>query len=163
LRLKIIAVGRLKSGPEFALVDAYRTRLASAPAQLGPLEITELDERKDARRIGEAFDDAIARLAPGAKLVALDERGEPLTTRVFADRLSAWRDAGAPEAAFLIGGADSRARSDDLAASSCSRDAGRAAISRRESAGRAPLSPRMTGDAPARRVVDWLRSATEFP
>jgi 23S rRNA (pseudouridine1915-N3)-methyltransferase len=45
LRLKIIAVGRLKSGPEQELVEIYRARLRSAPAGLGPLEIQEIDER----------------------------------------------------------------------------------------------------------------------
>jgi len=43
---------------------------------------------------------------PGARLVALDERGTAWTSRDLADRLQAWRDGGAPALAFAIGGAE---------------------------------------------------------
>jgi 23S rRNA (pseudouridine1915-N3)-methyltransferase len=101
--LKIIAVGRLKPGPERDLVAGYQARLKSAPAKLGPLEVTEIDERKDASRSLIA---AVENLPAGVKLIALDERGEPLATRDLAQRLAGWRDAGVGEACFLIGGAD---------------------------------------------------------
>jgi 23S rRNA (pseudouridine1915-N3)-methyltransferase len=45
-------------------------------------------------------------LPAGIPLVALDERGATWSSRVFADRIAAWRDAGWPELAFAIGGAD---------------------------------------------------------
>lgn len=45
-------------------------------------------------------------MPPGVRIVALDERGQAWTSRAFADRLAAWRDAGAPGLAFAIGGAD---------------------------------------------------------
>ncbi|MEL7488053.1 MAG: 23S rRNA (pseudouridine(1915)-N(3))-methyltransferase RlmH, partial [Pseudomonadota bacterium] len=45
-------------------------------------------------------------LAKGGIIVALDEKGRALSSRQFAGKLAAWRDDGAPEAAFLIGGAD---------------------------------------------------------
>ena len=41
-----------------------------------------------------------------APLVALDERGAMWSSRDLADRLAAWRDQGAAELAFAIGGAD---------------------------------------------------------
>ena len=44
-----------------------------------------------------------ARLPKGALLVALDERGEALSTRQFAAKLAAWRGAGTA-VAFVIGG-----------------------------------------------------------
>lgn len=53
---------------------------------------------REAKRIEE-------RLPPGARLVALDERGSDLTTVQLGERLSRWRADGAP-IAFLIGGAD---------------------------------------------------------
>jgi len=106
LRLKIIAVGRLKSGPERELVETYRTRLANALAGLGPLSIVEIDERKDARQIARALAESQEALPKGARRVALDETGKFFTTKSFADLLAAWRDAGAPETAFVIGGAD---------------------------------------------------------
>jgi 23S rRNA (pseudouridine1915-N3)-methyltransferase len=48
----------------------------------------------------------LAALPSGARLVALDERGEAWTSREFAQRLAAWRDGGAGALAFAIGGAD---------------------------------------------------------
>jgi 23S rRNA (pseudouridine1915-N3)-methyltransferase len=106
LRLAIIAVGRLKGGPERSLIETYAARLKPAPARLGPLSIHDIDERKDAKRIGQAMRDVAARLSPGTRLVALDEHGSEMTTRGLAELLAAWRDEGTPEAAFLIGGAD---------------------------------------------------------
>ncbi|MFO1185968.1 MAG: 23S rRNA (pseudouridine(1915)-N(3))-methyltransferase RlmH [Alphaproteobacteria bacterium] len=106
MRLSIIAVGRLKVGPELELVENYVKRLDSAPARLGPLAVREIDERKDAETQSRALADLLVKLAPASKIVALDERGEALTTRAFTDRLASWRDDGIPEAAFLIGGAD---------------------------------------------------------
>jgi 23S rRNA (pseudouridine1915-N3)-methyltransferase len=59
---------------------------------------TELKER-EARLILDA--------APsGARLVALDERGDTWSSRAFADRLAAWRDGGTAALAFAIGGAE---------------------------------------------------------
>jgi 23S rRNA (pseudouridine1915-N3)-methyltransferase len=106
MRLTIIAVGRLKAGPELSLVETYAARLKSAPARLGPLNILEIDERKDAKRIAEAQRAAVEGLSPATRLIALDEAGELLSTRAFADQLARCRDDSAPEAAFLIGGAD---------------------------------------------------------
>jgi 23S rRNA (pseudouridine1915-N3)-methyltransferase len=41
----------------------------------------------------------------GARVVALDERGQAWTTRALADRLARWRDEG-DDVAFVIGSAD---------------------------------------------------------
>ena len=48
----------------------------------------------------------LARVPDGAKLVALDERGEDLTSIQLAVRLGGWRDGGSRDIAFLVGGAD---------------------------------------------------------
>ena len=45
-------------------------------------------------------------MPPGALLVALDERGQPWSSRELAERLAAWRDRGAAALVFAIGGAD---------------------------------------------------------
>lgn len=106
MRLKIIAVGRLRSGPERELVETYCTRLQSGLAGLGPLSLTEIDDRKDARQVAHAFNESQAARAKGARRIALDETGQSLTTKALAERLAFWRDTGVSEAAFLIGGAD---------------------------------------------------------
>ena len=54
-------------------------------------------------REGQALLAAVPR---GARLAALDERGDGFTSRDFAHRLGQWRDAGVADLAFVIGGAE---------------------------------------------------------
>jgi 23S rRNA (pseudouridine1915-N3)-methyltransferase len=103
MRLTLVAVGRLRRGPERALVDDYLARFAKAGRGLGlpPVTVVEVEGRGPG---GEA--DAIARaLPPGAALALLDERGALLSSPDLAARIADWRD-GARDAAFVIGGAD---------------------------------------------------------
>lgn len=118
MRLHIVAVGRLRSGPERALVDDWLHRLdrTGRPLGLGPAREHEVDDRKGGGMGAEAV--LIARALPeGARLVALDERGQMLTSPGFAARLADERDRGTADLAFAIGGADGldpalRARAD---------------------------------------------------
>ncbi|MFV0472825.1 MAG: 23S rRNA (pseudouridine(1915)-N(3))-methyltransferase RlmH, partial [Pikeienuella sp.] len=73
---------------------------------------------EDKKRAGESrlLHEAIPE---GAFAVALDERGETMTSRDFARLIAAERDSGRRDMAFLIGGADGhseelRARADRL-------------------------------------------------
>ncbi len=107
MRLRICAVGRIRSGPERDLIDDYRARFdrAGRPLSLGPLDEVEIETRKVSGP--EAEGEALLRAVPdGAPLVALDERGPLLSSPDFAARLASWRDAGRPDLAFAIGGAD---------------------------------------------------------
>jgi len=107
MRIRIVAVGRLRDGPEKRLVDDYLDRVARTGRSLGlgPAEVIEVDDRKGGGPSAEA--DLIARAVPdGARIVALDERGKTLTSPQFADRLAGWRDGGARDVAILVGGAD---------------------------------------------------------
>lgn len=107
MKLRICAVGRLRAGPERDLIDDYVARFdrTGRPLGLGPLSEAEIDTRKAAGPAAEG--EALERVIPdGAVLCALDERGRALTSPDFAQRIAAWRDAGRPEAAFVIGGAD---------------------------------------------------------
>ncbi len=47
----------------------------------------------------------LAALKPGEKVVVLDERGQLLSSPAFAARIGAWRDQGARDITFVIGGA----------------------------------------------------------
>lgn len=117
MRIELIAVGRLRGGPEAALVDDYLSRFARTGRSLGlpPVTLTEIDDRKGGGMAGEGA--LIARAVPAAAaLVVLDERGAQLTSPDFAARLAGWRDAGR-DVALAIGGADGldpalRARAD---------------------------------------------------
>ena len=107
MKLSIAAVGRLGHGPEGALVDDYlkRANAAGRGIALGPVTLTEIDERK-ARSREEQSAKLRAALTRDAEVVVLDERGETLTSPDFAKRLARLRDRGVSETAFLIGGAD---------------------------------------------------------
>ena len=68
------------------------------------MEIIEVEARKPGKA---AEAQALrARLPDGAWLIACDERGKSLTSRVFAARLADLRDSGEGHAVLLIGGAD---------------------------------------------------------
>jgi len=111
MRLLVIAVGRLKSGPERDLVERYHERFGDLARRLGfrGLEIHEISESK-ARDVKVRMADeaaAIAALIPeGAVTIALDERGKPLDSDAFAKRLGQWRDESMANVVFVIGGAD---------------------------------------------------------
>ena len=107
MRLHLCAVGRLRAGPERALVDDYVKRFdrTGRPLGLGPLAEHEVEDRKGGGRTAEAA--LLARAIPaGAALAVLDERGRTLSSPDLAAMLARWRDAGRADAAFVIGGAD---------------------------------------------------------
>jgi 23S rRNA (pseudouridine1915-N3)-methyltransferase len=110
LRLVILAVGRLKAGPERDLVERYRQRIDGIGRSIGTtgLDIVEVPERRarrdDDRRSEEAA--VLLERAGSATLVVFDERGEAPSSEAFAARITAWRDEGRAALACAIGGPD---------------------------------------------------------
>ena len=110
MRLGILAIGRLKSGPERDLVERYRVRIETIGRGLGidRLDLVELPEsrarREDDRRTEEASA-LLARVGP-AVLVAFDERGTSPTSEALAERIRTWRDEGQAALTCVIGGPD---------------------------------------------------------
>ena len=100
--LHIVARGKIGRSPEAELVERYLKRIS------WPTRLTELPERGG----------TVAPLPANAVTVALDERGEALSSVELARRLEAWRDGGKREARFLIGAhaghSDELRRSADL-------------------------------------------------
>jgi 23S rRNA (pseudouridine1915-N3)-methyltransferase len=106
LRLTLVAVGRGRGQPAQALYEDYARQLSRRP--LGPLTLKEVQERRalPAPELIAAEAKLIrAALPAGAALVALDSRGQMLSSEKFAQKLGQWRDQGR-EAAFVIGGAE---------------------------------------------------------
>ena len=103
MRTHLIAVGRMKSGPERELFAHYSARLNPAPQMREVEEKRNLPAAKLKVREGELLLDAIP---DGAHVVALDEKGRKLGSQAFAAQLGAWRDEGIKDVAFVIGGAD---------------------------------------------------------
>jgi 23S rRNA (pseudouridine1915-N3)-methyltransferase len=107
MRVHLIAVGRLRAGPERDLVDDYLARFDRTGRALG-LGPAVQHEVEDKRGIGMAAEaELLARAVPaGAVLVTLDERGRVMSSPEFAAMLAKWRDGGRQDVAFVIGGAD---------------------------------------------------------
>jgi 23S rRNA (pseudouridine1915-N3)-methyltransferase len=99
--LRVIAIGRLKDGPEATLFARYATRMRPT------LALTELPEARGApteikRRESTAL---LAALPPTAFAVALDQSGEAPDSARLALLLERWLALGRP-ICFLIGGAE---------------------------------------------------------
>jgi 23S rRNA (pseudouridine1915-N3)-methyltransferase len=107
VRISIAAVGRLKRGPELMLLNDYldRASLAGRSMALGPVTVTEIDERK-ARDPSQQSLALMAAVPKGGFAIALDERGETVSSPGFAKMLAELRDRGTSETVFMIGGAD---------------------------------------------------------
>jgi 23S rRNA (pseudouridine1915-N3)-methyltransferase len=111
MRLVVIAIGRLKQGPERELADRYLKRFDDIGRKLGfhGLEIHEIPEsraRDPATRIAEEAAAILAAIPAKSVLVALDERGDNVDSAAFARHLGRWRDESAGHTIFVIGGAD---------------------------------------------------------
>jgi 23S rRNA (pseudouridine1915-N3)-methyltransferase len=88
--LHIVARGKIGRSPEADLVERYMKRIG------WPTKITELPDQG-----GKTPDSG-----PATVSIALDERGEALSSTQLAKKLEQWRDGGKREARFLIGAAD---------------------------------------------------------
>src|SRR5471032_3227982 len=111
MRLLVVAIGRLKKGPERELAERYRERFDDIGRKLGfrGLEIQEIPEsraRDAATRINEEASAISAAIPAKSVLVALDERGDNVDSPVFAQHLGRWRDEAVANTIFAIGGAD---------------------------------------------------------
>jgi len=111
LRIFVLAVGRMKAGPERELLERYVKRIAALAPNLGlaPLEWRELDESRARQTETRRADEAKALLAAipkGAVIVALDERGRSPGSEAFAAEIAKLRDGAAPALVFVIGGPD---------------------------------------------------------
>ena len=108
MRVVVIAIGRLKQGPERELAERYRERFDDIGRKLGfrGLEIHEIAEsraRDTATRMAEEAAAISAQIPEKSVLVALDERGESIDSAAFARHLGRWRDESVANTFFLIG------------------------------------------------------------
>ena len=111
MKVTIAAIGRMKSGPEADLLDTYLTRARQQGRQAGlsAVSVTEFAESRKPDATARKAEEAHAMLGacpPGATIVALDERGQTLTSPKFAELLNKSAEAGVRDLAFVIGGAD---------------------------------------------------------
>ncbi|RIY01044.1 23S rRNA (pseudouridine(1915)-N(3))-methyltransferase RlmH [Aureimonas flava] len=111
MRLWIVAVGRMKAGPEQDLAARYLDRLRKTGAPLG-LEWGGVLEFAEARQatVPERKRDEAARieaaLPAGAAFMVLDETGRMPSSPEFAGEIARLRDEGLRDLALVIGGPD---------------------------------------------------------
>ncbi|MBE9607394.1 23S rRNA (pseudouridine(1915)-N(3))-methyltransferase RlmH [Acetobacteraceae bacterium H6797] len=97
----LVAVGKLKPGPELALFEAYNARLRPA------LTVTEIPEAKGSpaeirRREGAGL---LAALPPRALVIAMDLGGHSPDSEGLAALMTRWEETAKP-LAFVIGGTE---------------------------------------------------------
>jgi 23S rRNA (pseudouridine1915-N3)-methyltransferase len=109
MKLSILAVGRLKSGAEQTLFNRYLDLFNASARNLkiSPISVIEIPESRtdgvEERKDAEA-QELLARIG-SARLVALDEQGQLLSSYEFTAMVSRLRDE-ALDVAFAIGGPD---------------------------------------------------------
>jgi 23S rRNA (pseudouridine1915-N3)-methyltransferase len=97
MKLRVVAVGGVKPAAARELCDEYFGRIKRYCA----FEEKELKAAPDAKLLG-----AFRKASEGATLVALDERGDSMTSRQLAVRLERLAARGKGVVAFAIGGAE---------------------------------------------------------
>ncbi len=110
----MVAVGRLKPGPEKIMAGDYLTRAEGfgrkcGVTRIGITEFSESQASSPASRMAEEGKLVAAALPARAFSIVLDERGKALASEAFADVLRRHLDGGTQDMAFLIGGPDGHA------------------------------------------------------
>jgi 23S rRNA (pseudouridine1915-N3)-methyltransferase len=97
VRVRIVAVGKVKERAARELIDDYLTRLG----RYCPCEQIEIKAAPEGKLTA-----AIGRATAGASVVALDVTGESLSSKRFAQAFERLASRGKGIVAFVIGGAD---------------------------------------------------------
>ncbi len=105
MRIRIVAVGRDRSGLYAPAVEEYAKRLG----RYVRFELVEVAEARrhagTARAKDEEGEALLARIGERERVVALDERGDEETSVAFARRVERWLARG-QDVALVIGGSD---------------------------------------------------------
>ncbi len=107
MKLSIICMGRTRERFIQEGIDKYLRYLKPyAPAELRVLKEEKVDDLRDAPRVRRLEAVKIGKaLAPGAHVVALDERGREYTSHEFAAFLDTVLEKSTREMSFVLGGA----------------------------------------------------------
>ena len=105
MRILLLVVGRLKTGPEKDMADDYIARFNKAGRQLGFRGLDLIEVESGGGMVAEGAR-LLAKLPSGAKVLRMDEHGPQMASKAFAKHLAKLRDQGVPDLVFLIGGAE---------------------------------------------------------
>jgi 23S rRNA (pseudouridine1915-N3)-methyltransferase len=105
VKIRIVAVGRDRSGLYAPAVEEYAKRIA----RYARFELVEVPEARKHAGTPRAKDEEgaalLARIGERERVVALDERGEEETSVAFARRVGRWLERG-QDVALVLGGSD---------------------------------------------------------
>jgi len=107
MKIHLCVVGKLRNGPEKNLIDDYLNRFEKIGRSygLGSLSVVEVEDKKNGGMSNEAI--LLQRIIPkGAVIIALDERGEVVSSPNFSEKLIAYVNNNVSDLAIVIGGAD---------------------------------------------------------
>jgi 23S rRNA (pseudouridine1915-N3)-methyltransferase len=109
--IALVAVGRLKAGPEHDLCNRYLERARKSGGRLGfrGFSVRVVPESRAARgedRIAEEDDSLIRLIGQGGRIVCLHASGELWSSEKFARALGRDAEASLPLTTFIIGGPD---------------------------------------------------------
>jgi 23S rRNA (pseudouridine1915-N3)-methyltransferase len=111
MRLQLLAIGRMKKGPETQLLDTYVDRLEKSGRALGITSVAvhappESRDAETARRKDEEAQKLLAFIGSDDLLIALDEHGSDATSRNFSQIMQTALDDSWSGIAVAIGGPD---------------------------------------------------------
>ena len=111
MRLNILAIGKMKKGPESDLLSRFVDRAVKSGKQLGisgPLirEWSESRADQDIKRKNEEADMLLSGAKSGGLLIGLDEHGKDIGSQEFSEILRQSLDRSVPEISIAIGGPD---------------------------------------------------------
>jgi 23S rRNA (pseudouridine1915-N3)-methyltransferase len=104
MRIVIAAVGRMRPGPARLLLDTYLGRMTALA-----VDVREVVPRGNlpAHKLKAAEAGLLLHALPeSGPIIAMDERGDDLSSQDFTALLAEWRDQGHQDCGFVIGGAD---------------------------------------------------------
>ena len=103
MNINIIAVGRIRSGPEKTLIENYSRRIK------WPIEFREVEEKKKLKGLElkkRQGDLLLNQCPPESKIIVLDQCGKNLPSTELANVFKNWQGNRVKEVCMLIGGAD---------------------------------------------------------
>ena len=107
MKIHLCVVGKLRNGPEKDLIDDYLYRFEKIGRShgLGPVSVNEVEDKKNGGMSNEAI--LLQRIIPkGSAIIALDERGEVISSPGFSKKLITYVNNSVSDLAIIIGGAD---------------------------------------------------------
>jgi len=99
MNITILAVNRIRSGPELELTENYLDRFTRLGRNqgFGRIEVVEIEPEKTGgrKRSHKCLQNPVC---------LLDERGKQLSSRELAIKIASWRDEQIGDLTFAIGG-----------------------------------------------------------